>query len=336
MIRRLVLGAAALILSAAPAWAENVTLRIGYIPVAGVSQLFVIDGQGWAKEQGIDLQLTKFDSGPNAIQALASGTLDGYYAGYGPLVVARDKGLDVRVVATTAIEELALVAGGPLAEELAKGGTPAEAIQRLHAATGKPVKFATQPAGSVPNTFLQYWLWNVAKLDKSQVEIVSQGIDATQQAILAGAVDAATIREPALTIVRDRKADVVVLAKGGDMFPKQPGSVVGMTGAFIQAHPDAAKAFVALHVRATEFLQKTPAEAAPFVAAALGKGLVSEETIAKALTSEASVFIADPRVIEQAVAEVQAFQVQIGAIQKEIPLDGLFDASLYLAATGAQ
>ena len=45
------------------------------------------------------------------IQALASGTLDVYVAGVAPLGVARSKGIDIRVVTATAVEEMTVAAG---------------------------------------------------------------------------------------------------------------------------------------------------------------------------------------------------------------------------------
>ena len=42
---------------------------------------------------------------------------------------------------------------------------------------------------------------------------------------------------------------------------------------------------------------------------------------------------ADPRVIVDATAKMQAFQVSIGTLDKDVPLDGLFDASFYERAT---
>src|ERR1041385_3066330 len=106
VFRRCVL-AAALILIAAPVSAAT-KLTIGFIPVLGSAQLFVIDGEGWAKQADIELAITRFDSGPAMIQALASGKLDLYLAGIGPIMVARGQGIDVRVVAAAAIEELAV------------------------------------------------------------------------------------------------------------------------------------------------------------------------------------------------------------------------------------
>lgn len=326
------MAALGLAAGAGPALADPVTIRVGYIPVIGAAQLFVIDQQGWAREAQIDLQLTQFDSGPNAIQGLASGTIDAYWAGVGPLAVARARGVDVRVVAATAIEELAMVTSGALAEQLGEGGTPAEAFARFAAAQGRPARLATQPAGSVPNTVLQYWLWEVARVERSQVEIVPMGIDATQQALLAGAVDGATIREPALTIVQDRDPHARLVALGGQMFPNQPGTVLAVTGALVQQHPEAVRALVALTVRATELLHRDPAAGVPAVQSALGRGLVEPDTLRRALASPASRFIADPRAIIESTAAMQDFQVRIGVLERAAPLDGLFDTSFYDAA----
>ena len=49
------------------------------------------------------------------IQALRSGTLDVYVAGLAPLLVARSKGIDVRVVAATVVEEMGFAASATLA-----------------------------------------------------------------------------------------------------------------------------------------------------------------------------------------------------------------------------
>ena len=47
------------------------TVRIEYVPVIGASALFGLVGAGWAREVGLAIRTTKFDPGPNAIQATA-------------------------------------------------------------------------------------------------------------------------------------------------------------------------------------------------------------------------------------------------------------------------
>lgn len=326
-IRRLALTSAALLSFAATAQAADpVVVRAGYIPVLGAAQVFVIDNLGWDKEAGFDLQLKQFDSGPNMIQALASGTLDSYIAGVGPVIVAKSQGIGVRIVAATALEELVVAAGPELA---ATAGAPKESFAALSKKLGRPLKVATQPAGSVPNTMLQYWLWERAGIDRGAVELVPMGIDATQQALLAGAVDAAIIREPALTIITDRNPKVKVLAYGGDILPNQPGNVIALTEEFLKKHPDVSQKLVDLTVRATELIKKDPDVAAKAVEAAIGKGIIDAKTMSRALASKAVRFNVDPTVIVEQTAILRDYQVKLGAVKQAPALDGLFDATFY-------
>ena len=316
----------------APARADT-TLRVGIIPVLGVAPILVVDREGWAKQAGFDLKFSTFESGPNMIQALASGTLDVYVAGVAPLAVARSKGIDVTVVATTAIEEMTVAAGPKLATFFKDGVAPAQALKDFKTQTGKPARLATQPPGSVPHTTLVHWLKDGIKADPADYQILSLGIDATQQALLAGAADGATIREPTDTIVQERDPRIKIVALGGAMFPDQPGTVVAVSGAFLKRDRAGVQKLVDALVRANDLIHANPKEVAPAIETALGKGIIDTATIEKALASPASKFTADPRVIVDATAQMQTFQVSIGTLDKDAPLDGLFDASFYEAAT---
>lgn len=305
------------------------TLRVGVIPILASAPIFVAEREGWLKEAGLNLTITTFESGPNAIQALASNTLDVYVAGVAPLVVARARGLDVKVVTSTSVEENVFVAGPKLAAFAEPGIAPAEVFRRFRESSGAPARLATQPLGSVPNTTLQYWLWEVVKADPKDVTIVSMGIDATQQAILASAVEGGTLREPAVSIVTGRNPKVRLLALGGEMFPSQPGTVVALPQAFIAREPEAAQAVVTAIVRAVDLIGREPDRVAPVIEAALGKGLVDLDTIRRALASPATRFSADPRTIVDATAAMQRYQVKIGALDREVSLDGLFEPRFY-------
>jgi NitT/TauT family transport system substrate-binding protein len=314
---------------AGEASAEVVTARVGVIPVIGAAPLFVAEKRGWLHDAGLDLATTFFESGPNVIQAAASGTIDIYVAGVAPVAAGRAKGVDLRVVAATAIDENVLVAGPKLNEFFKKGVAPATAFKAFRAAHGRPAKIATQPPGSVPAANLQYWLREVTHTDLADVEIVAIGIDATQQALLAEAVDGATVREPTLTIVRQRNPNIVLLAKGADLFPGQPGTVVAVSKNFADKNPQAVQALVAGVARAVKELQTKPDETAPLVEAALSKGLVDSATIRKALASPAVHFVADPQSIAGSTKALLEFQVKLGVTDKAPTTEGLFDRSFY-------
>lgn len=319
-----------LALAAGPTMAGD--LRVGFIPVAGVAQLFVIEGEGWAREAGFEIKPTQFESGPAMIGALASGTLDAYYGGIGPILVASGRGIDVKVVAATAIEEMAVVGRPPFAEM----ATPdvAAGLKAFVAREKRPVRIASQPAGSVPDTVLRYWLANGVKADPATYEIIAMGIEQTQQALLAGAVDAASIREPTLTLVLERDPTVKLLVVGGQMMANQPGSVLAVTGDFIRRDPEAVARLVALHERATRLLREHPAQAAIHLQNGLGKGIVPVEVYRRALTSPASNFVADPDRIKAATAIMQDFQIGLGVLKTRADLDGVFDDTFYKRAVG--
>lgn len=329
-------GVSAYLLGVQGAWAQaatnSVRLRVGFIPIMGVAPLFVADREGWLRQRGVELAFTQFESGPNMIQALASGTIDVYLAGVAPLAVARERGIKVKVVAATAIAENVLGVGPRLAAEFRPGVAPAAAFRAFRAASGKAARLATQPAGSVPNTVLQYWLFEVAKVDRADVEIVPMGIDATQQAILADAVDGASLREPALSIIQDRKPGVRVVALGEEMFPGQPGTVLALTEDIINRNPAAVQVLVASLIRAVELITRTPDRALPHIEAALGKGIVAPALIRRALASPATKFQIDPRTIIEPTRALQAYQVRLGSLEREAPLDGLFEPRFFQAA----
>jgi NitT/TauT family transport system substrate-binding protein len=323
------LAAPAILSRTTAAQGARVPVRVGNIPIIGVAPILVADKEGWAKEAGLDLAFTTFQSGPHAIQALASGTVDVYVAGIAPLGVARSRGIDVKVVAATATGENVFVGSPRLAQHFAEGVAAAEAFKRYRSATGKPARLATQPAGSVPNTTLQYWLWEEIKANREDVEVVAMGIDATQQAVLADAVEGATVREPALSIIQKNNPGIKLIEVGDKLFPGQPGTVVGVSGAFLAKHPAAVQSLVDSLVRAGDLLKRDPDRAAPAVAATLAKGIVDLEIIKAALKSPATKFVIDPREVIGPAKAMEAYQVKLGSLKEAANLDELFDVRFF-------
>ena len=250
-------------------------------------------------------------------------------------VAARRLGAGVDGLLAVGDDIASAFAAPALAKFFTPGTTAAAAFKAHKAATGKAARLATQPAGSVPNTTLQYWLWEVAKADKGDIEVVTMGIDATQQAVLAGAVEGGIVREPALTIVQTRNPGIKLIAGGQELFPGQPGTVVAGSGAFVTRNPEAVQKLVNSLVRAADLIAKNPDKAAPHVGAALGKGIVDPELIRKALVSPASTFEIDPRKIIEPSRAMQAYQVKLGSLEKELPFDGLFETQFYERAAKA-
>jgi NitT/TauT family transport system substrate-binding protein len=328
-------AAAALAVSGAafaPRPAAAVELDLAYLPILPMAQLMVMEGEGWTKAAGLDLKLTRFSSGPAEVQALASGKFDAAYIGIGPTVVASSKGIDLKVVASGCINQVALIARGDLAKTYGAAASPAAAFAAFHKATGRPVKIATLPKGSTPDTVLRYWLEKTAHVAPADYEIVGMGEARVQQALLAGSVDAASILEPILTIVQKRDAGAKILVSGSELFPNQPGAVVAVRERTIKAKREAVQKLVALHIRATKFIKDHPDQAAKDLEKMIGAGLVAPDVMLAAVKSPMTQPVADPQIIVGATKALLAFQQSLGVTTK-VDLDALFDPSFYKAAT---
>jgi len=308
------------------------TLKVAYIPIMPMSQLFVMVGEGWTKEAGLKLELTKFSSGPAIVQSIASGDFDVMYFGIGPAMVSRANGVPIKVVASNVIEQIALVARGDFAKVMKTAASPAAGIRKFTTDYGRKPKIASLPKGSVPDTVFRHWLIRVAGLKESDIDIVGMGTGKVQQAMLAQSVDGASILEPVVTIIRERLKDTVTVAHGGEMLPKQPGAVVAVRETVIAQKRDAVAKLVALHIRATKLINSDPKRAAKHIHAFLGQGLVPVETFETALKSSISNFVADPREIVAATKVMHDFSAEIGVLKKPVPLGSLFDHSFYAAA----
>ena len=328
------LASGALALPATPS-AQNarVPVRVGFVPVIGAAPLYVMTGAGWTREAGLDVVTTKFESGPPAIQALASGTLDVLFVGIAPIAVARSRGLPVKVVAASGIGGSGFAVQAALGAAFEQeGGEARSAFARFRRDTGRPAKIATLPPGGTPTVALRYWLKSRG-VDPADLGIVSMGIDAVQGAMLTGAVDGGTVLEPGLTIVRERNPAIRTIAYATAMYPNLPGVVVAATEPFAAARPQAVQTLVALAIRARDLIRSDPAAAAPHVAAVLAGGLVATPVFERALRSEAIGFVVDPREIVAATADSLSFEVEIGDFATAPSIEGLFDPSWYVAAT---
>lgn len=336
------LTAAWLSLTAAPAAAAAAgssanlpptILRVAYIPILPMAQLFVLDEARWAKQAGLDLHLTRFSSGPAMVQGLASGTFDVAYIGIGPAMVARAHGVDLVVLAANVLGQGGLLGRGPFAASFAAAPDAAAAFATFHHATRNPVRIATLPRGSVPDTILRYYLFAVAHVAPADVTILGMGAEQMQQALLAGSVDGASVLDPIPAIVESRDKTARLLVPGQGMLPDAPGAVIAVSAKTLAAHGDAIRRLVALHIRATRMIVTDPAAAAHLVTAAIGKNLVPEAVIAASLKASAATFVADPHRIIAPTRKLQAYQETIGSLAKPVDITKLIDTSVYDSLT---
>ena len=310
--------------------AEPVTVEVAYVPFVANAQLFVMEAEGWTKEAGIDLKLTRFNAGPPLVQALVSGKFDATYMAVSPVVVARAGGIDLKIVAANSIESVSLIGIGELAAAFAKASSPAAAFAEFHKKTGRPAKLAALPKGTIPDTALRYYLES-NKVADADVQILGQGEEQVRQAVLAKAADGAAMPEPALTIISKKDPTARILANGKQLMPGHPGFVLSVRESLIKSHPEIVSKLVELNIRATELILKDPKRAAKDVLQHMGKGLIDEDVMVAALSSPYNPITDNPGSIIASTNTMQDFQLKIGAQAKKVDTAELFDLSFFNA-----
>ena len=312
----------------------RVATQIGYMPILPDAQLFVNLENGRLDKAGVEADLVSFQNGPAMVQALASGQLDIAYFGIGPTMVARGKGADIRVVAANIVEQISFVALAPLAGYFENG--PADtAFARFAKAEGRKAKISTFPIGSVPQTVFDYWRVNTLGIDASALQMVYQGASQVQQSLLTGAVDGAAILEPVVSIVQSRSDAARVIASGGELFENQPGAVMAVRAAYLNAHPDVVKRLVAAQIDATKALNAGDDDAVSAVAKHVGGGRLPREIIQTAVAHSKDHFVADPHRIVDATKRMYNFQREQGTLNGDLDIDALFDTSFFDAVEGS-
>lgn len=61
------------------------TLKLGYLPIAECTPLFVGKTENIFEKHGLNVELTEFDAGPTVIAASLGGSLDGGLSGVTPI-----------------------------------------------------------------------------------------------------------------------------------------------------------------------------------------------------------------------------------------------------------
>ncbi|HEX7388210.1 MAG TPA: ABC transporter substrate-binding protein [Castellaniella sp.] len=326
VFRRSLIAIATLAL-AANAYAAS-PVEVGYMPIIPDSQVFAILGQKTAQNPLADTKLIEFQDGPEIVQALLAGQLDVAYVGIGPVMVAKSKGADLKVVATNIISQISFLALGDLAPYF-KSGSPQTAFERFTKEKGHKPVITTFPRGSVPDVVLQYWLQNVLKVKPDSVQVIYQGAAQAQQALLTGAVDGAAILEPIISTVLARQPDAKVVADGSTMFPNQPGAVLAVREKLIQQKPEFVQQLVTAQVQATELLREHPDEVASAVQKYVGGGRLAPKLVLESLKRSHDQFSADPHRILKATQEMYDFQRKLGTLKGTLDVPSLFDTQFY-------
>jgi NitT/TauT family transport system substrate-binding protein len=234
---------------------EEVTLRLGYFPnvthaaaVAGVGKGIFAEALG----ANVELRPATFNAGPAAVEAIFANALDATYIGPNPAInaYAKSNGAAIRIIAGATSGGASLVVKPTIDK----------------AADLKGKKVATPQLGNTQDVALRAWLLSQGLKTTPQgggdVSVVPQDNSQTLEQFKAGQIAGAWVPEPwASRLVQEGGGKVLVdertLWPGGQFVTTH----LIVRTEFLTKHPDAVEKLLAGHLKATEFVNREPAEA---------------------------------------------------------------------------
>lgn len=317
-------------------------LRIGYVPFVDVAQLYVMDGEGWVAEAGLEFELTRFASPYAVMQALEGDDYDAFYVAFSPMLGARAAGARLKVVAVCGTDSVSLIGRGPLVDAFDEAEGPAEAFALFHRRHGRPARLLAMPRGAVPDTVLRYYL-KANAVPERDVEIISGvpegvlrhflGLETQADYDPARVFDGGAVVEPVAVIAEKLDPTIDELASGPEMMPEHPGFALAVRESLIAENPKAVESLVRMHLRASALIAFDQGVAARHCTKYLWGGLTAQD-LRPALSGPGAPTLADPRMIRITAGIMQDFQVEIGAQVAPVDFDDLIDPSFFIAAKG--
>ncbi len=256
---------------------------------------------GFFEANGINVtHLETFRTGLELAAALARGDVDVAWACLGPAILARARGVPIKVVAGAHLHGYAIVARPGITDlsQLSSG---------VVAAPGK---------GSPAYLLLAI----VREKYGLNVSVKKMAPQIAVNAVMTGQVDAAALPEHYATLAAMR-GKCKVLVRSQDVWPNMPGSVLVVREELLESDPELVRALVRATARATNFILENPEEAAGIVANRLG---ISKEEATESMSHlEYSVELN----LNQ-IEEYVNLMVRYGCIEEPVPVDELVYTSI--------
>jgi len=221
------------------------TLVVGHFPATHTAGVYIAQERGYFAEQGLEVDLTPFQSLPDAALLLNSGQMDIYAGGTGAnLYNAVARGIGLRAVADKAHSEAGVKYKGFMArKDLWDSGE----IRTIADLRGRPVS-SLQSGGGV-----EYQMDKVLQTaDLTTEDLYFKGLGVPEQlsALANKGVDAAFLFQPALCTAEKRGLAVVIPPLMDDVAAGLQGGVINYGAHFIHEKPEAARNFMVAYVKA--------------------------------------------------------------------------------------
>jgi two-component system, oxyanion-binding sensor len=222
----------------------SVRLRLGYIRLIDSAVLLVADALGFARDEGVDLDLKRETSWANIRDRLAFEHFDGAHC-LMPLAIAMGLGrrqplTDLVILAALGLNGNAVTVSNSIFSEIADicratishdartmGQALAEVIARRRARGGNPLVCAVVHKLSSHNYMLRHWLFAHGIDPDRDIEITMLPPPYMADAMVRGHIDLFCVGAPWSHVAVDRGAGAILLL-GCDLWPRGPEKVLAL------------------------------------------------------------------------------------------------------------
>ena len=231
------------------------TLKLGYFPnITHATAIVGVESGIFAKDlgPGVTLEVSAFNAGPAASEALLSGAIDATFIGPNPTInaFAKSDGAAIRIIAGATSGGAYLIVKPEITT----------------AADLKGKKLASPQLGNTQDVALRTWLANNGLATDPQgggdVSILPQDNAQTLEAFTSGQIDGAWVPEPwATRLVQDGGGKVLVDEKALWPDGQYVTTHLIVRTEYLEAHPDIVQALLAGLLEANELVNSDPAKA---------------------------------------------------------------------------
>ncbi|ROO59488.1 NitT/TauT family transport system substrate-binding protein [Micromonospora sp. Llam0] len=300
----------------------STTVRLGFSAWPGWFPWQVAQEQGLFEANGVDVELTYFDSYTDSLTALATGNLD-----------ANSQTLN---------DTLSSVSGGAtqtvvLVNDNSTGNDQIIAAPGIDSVADLAGKRVAIEEGTVDHYLLLLALAE-AGLSADDVEISPLLTDAAAAAFLAGQVDAVGAFAPFTTTALGREGSRAIATSA-----EHPGAIpdhLVFDSAFVAAHPEQVQAVVDTWFDTLGWIADNPDEAVEIMAAQAGVSVEDYRTYDAGTTifdladNQAAFAPGDtPANLDFQARSIAEFLVATGLVDEAPPLDGLLDGQFVAAVS---
>lgn len=243
--------------SAASAQDKKAPLRVGTLRIAAQTDVWVAQQRGIYAKNGLDVTISQFNTGAEAIPAAQGGAIDVLLSIPGVGMIAMERGLDIVPI---------------FQDEVAHDAPPDSAsVQVLEAS---PIKTLADLRGkkigvgglSTQNTIAVKMLLDKAGVDPGSVQFSEVPFPAMMNALKAGHVDAVVPVDPFTTQLR-HSGGRVVSWNYVEAIPEQPLGVWFAKGSFLKANPQTIDLFIKSMKESIDYLHADESRARDEIAA---------------------------------------------------------------------